>query len=188
LFVVLCIDFLLTAADNWIYPLSPRPWLGLGSLGKVLIMLRVGLIAYLMIASLAGPAWCCCTFTRLASFASTTGASDAPVPCCCHTNVPAQDGETSSNPEERKSSVPGEDRCPCKEHRAELQALPFLNLHDIRDARAYAADLDSVGTMADCTLCMQADLQSGASLLADQSVGATLTGRDILCAFQVFRC
>lgn len=151
-------------------------------------MLRVGLIAYLMIATLAGPAWCCCTFTRLASFAAKTDLGDSPVPCCCHTVVPADDGENLSDSQERKSSVPGEDRCPCKEHRAELQALPLSNFNEIRDARACAFDFDTVSTMPDCTLSMQADRQGGASLLSDQSDGSALTGRDILCAFQVFRC
>ncbi|MBX9680753.1 MAG: hypothetical protein K2X38_18510 [Gemmataceae bacterium] len=146
-------------------------------------MIRVGLTAYLLVATLAGPAWCCCTFARVASTAfqaAVKKSSESSSHSCCSTKALQTTHESESK------SKPGEPKkCPCKETRDVQSALfaatdgaeqyhesPTFDFRDF-DGTTF---LSSVPTQAVAlfALCDLARIH--------------FSGRDILVAFQTFRC
>ncbi len=145
-------------------------------------MLRIGLIAYLLLATVAGPAWCCCTLGRAIACALPAPAKQeaAEPTCCCCVKKPVADEET------KKPTRESQDRnepCPCKETR-EKQASYYVtpNRSDLVDgdfafdvlAWASVASLDTVAVVA--------------STIPFDTSPPPRSGQEILLAFQVFRC
>lgn len=153
-------------------------------------MLRISLIAYLMVGTLAGPAWCCCTFDRLKAWLTPAkiASGEAKSRGCCHRQVPAQDESASKNSSGRTTPAPKESPCPCKEHGSNEMAAVPSTIQETRDSRWLTDEFNLANP-----LFVPIGWVSPASAQSDSSLscacdGAGLTGRQILCAFQVFRC
>ena len=154
-------------------------------------MLRIGLIAYLMVGTLAGPAWCCCTFDRLTAW-STTGdvaTTETKSHCCSHhQHVPAHDEKDASKSSDRATPAPKEAPCPCKEQRNNEAAAVSLNVQEARDSRWLTDEFNQANPLfMPLGWVSPASSQAGGSYPSAPD-GAALSGRQILCAFQVFRC
>lgn len=151
------------------------------------VMIRVGLIAYLMIATLAGPAWCCCTFDRLTlhSVASGEPAKSSPTPTCCqHRTKP--DSKKSSNPTKNQDENAPGDPCPCKEQGSTQSPATSLDVRAVkqlwsssqaleRDLFAVSSALIEIGSQVPFVCC-------------SSSSTFHLSGPALLCALQVYRC
>jgi len=154
-------------------------------------MLRLGLIAYLMVGTLAGPAWCCCTFERLTTWSTTNNVATtkAKSHCCSHhQHVPAHDEKDADKSSDRTRPAPKEAPCPCKEQRNNEAAAVTLTVQEARDSRWLTDEFNQANP-----LFMPLGWVSPALAQSDGSHpsapdGAGLSGRQILCAFQVFRC
>ncbi|MBX9681131.1 MAG: hypothetical protein K2X38_20430 [Gemmataceae bacterium] len=153
-------------------------------------MLRIGLIAYLMVVTLAGPAWYCCTLSRLTAW-STSGKianAEAKPHGCCHRQVPSQNRIDSKNAAERATPAPQESPCPCKEQRSNEMATVPSTSQEAEDYRWLSDELSQVHPLfMPSSWVFPAAVQSNFALSC-VSDGAVLTGRQILCAFQVFLC
>ncbi|MBI3411116.1 MAG: hypothetical protein HY040_22505 [Planctomycetes bacterium] len=157
-------------------------------------MIRVALVAYLMVATLAGPAWCCCTLERLAVLtkpteaSKTTDATEAPGGCCCHQQAVPVAKEQSASKKPEKKSVPREEGCPCKKHSASQVSAVTLALADSSQGWRDLFDLPRL-PVAD--IAVDSGLQVAGPSLGDLNLaapGSPMTGRDILRAFQIFLC
>ena len=133
-------------------------------------------IAYLLVASMAGPGWCCCTFAKIASCASrfTDKKPEAPVRCCCcsqeaDSGKPSEDG---SDPREQ---------CPCKESRDRQPSLlvtsdPNGPAHDPTFSQPIILLLHGIEPIG--------RLGRGGDYIPPDHP----SGRQLLIAIQVFRC
>ena len=146
-------------------------------------MIRVGLIAYLLVATLAGPAWCCCTFARAVSSAFQTASkksSEAPTRSCC--SSPVSQNTSDEGSKSKPSDQP--DKCPCKEAR-DVQPVIFVAIDG-------ADQSQKVLSFAFCdfdTSAFSHVLSQHASVLElNGRTHIPFSGRDILLAFQTFRC
>lgn len=145
-------------------------------------MVRVGLIAYLMVATLAGPAWCCCTIGRAVSLAIRTASqgTKAKHSCCC-----PRKGESEERSQDEGKTCPSEkENCPCKKAAEFQSATPSVDLAQIVDE-------------ASVLQVIPADVAFGSAVLPrlhlqchlpDFFAPGALSGRGILSAFQTFRC
>jgi len=159
---------------------------GQGTFGDV--MLRVGLIAYLMLGTLAGPAWCCCTFDRLTLPSAAAGESQnsSPVRTCCQHHAKPEKNKSSYPSKDQDPNAPG-DRCPCKDQRP--NQAPAVSGHNepLTQLRASTESFDrdlllpvfgiliGDGAYISCVRC-------------NPACTFHLSGPELLCALQVFRC
>ena len=153
-------------------------------------MLRISLIAYLMVGAVAGPAWCCCTLDRLAAWCvpvSKAKSEPSSQPTCCHRQAPLQTRNDSSKPQ-KQSPSPKESPCPCKEHQSGQANAAILTGQESNDARWSGAESDLSAFLGVALLWADAESGTPISSSAVPSVDCGLSGRDILCAFQIFRC
>ena len=156
---------------------------GEGSFGDV--MIRVGFIAYLMIATLAGPAWCCCTFDRLTlpNFQSSDPVKLSPVRACCqHRAKPEK--QKSSNPT-KKQDAPG--KCPCKEQGSNQAPATSPDVQTGKQLGADSQTLDRDQFVGESSGLHGAGSQVP-SVCFDLSRTFHLSGPALLCALQVYRC
>jgi len=145
-------------------------------------MIRVGLIAYLMVATMAGPAWCCCTIGRAVSLAIPTASQGSKTnhSCCC-----PRESETKEHSQDEGETCPTEkENCPCKKA-AEFQSAKL------------AVEISQVVYETSALQGSAADVAFGSAVLSrlhlqghmpDFSAPGALSGRGILSAFRVFRC
>jgi len=158
---------------------------GQGTFGDV--MVRVGLIAYLMIATLAGPAWCCCTLDRLTlpSVASGESAKSSPAPTCCQHRAKPESKKSSNPTNNQDSKTPG-NPCPCKEQGSNQAPATSLDVQTVkqlwsssqaleRDLVAVSSALIEIGSQVPFVCC-------------SSSSTFHLSGTELLCALQVYRC
>ena len=92
-------------------------------------MSRVGLVIFLMLVTLAGPAWCCCSLSRLATVCLPSQSSVKKGPGCgcrCQTTSPSEHTTPSEVPSENKPSPPRKSPCPCHDLYAERIAALAL--------------------------------------------------------------
>lgn len=162
---------------------------------------------FVAFATLVGPALCCCTATKLASNVSTLfggGEVQCPSTGCCHHRAASRSssshgsacGHHQHEPKslaaaelaKRKVPVkpgnPPPRECPCKQHRADVAALPAT-----ADAVA-ACSLGQfawVGTTADLGVVSESSL-NGAGVAGNcRPESACLSGREILRAHSILR-
>ena len=153
-------------------------------------MLRVALITYLMVGTLAGPVWCCCTLARFSEWFALKqeASSESSAPRgCCHRPARSQKNE-SGKTQERKAPAPTESPCPCKEQNPGQMAAVFLTGQDARDVRGFNLELDQADSGAIPMLWVLADSEGAKVSSPSPAAFPGLTSQDILCAFQVFRC
>ena len=154
-------------------------------------MLRICLIAYLMVGAVAGPAWCCCTFERLATWCVPVSQAkpEAPLPSrCCHRQSPIQTRDDSDKPQDKNAPNPKESPCPCKEHQSGQTSPAILIGQESHDARWSGSGSDLAATLEVAVLSHDLELDPPHQLTPALFSGGGLSGRDILCAFQNFRC
>lgn len=146
-------------------------------------MFRVGLIAYLTVATFAGPSLCCCTLGRIVTYtldSILTGRSEQGHSCCCTAETTPKE-----NSEEKGKSCPTDpDDCPCKEKGKERTALPPVDRVEITPS-SFAYDLQDFASVAFVGVV---PFFSTTSIFAKSAEPAFLPGQDILLAFQQFRC
>lgn len=159
---------------------------GEGPFGDV--MIRVGLIAYLMIATLAGPAWCCCTFDRLTlpSVASDESAKSSPVRTCCqHRSMPEK--KKTSNPTESQDPNAPRNPCPCKEQGPNQSPATSLDAQTVKQlwSSSQALERDQLVAVSNALI----EVGSQVPFLCCSSPSTFhLSGTELLCALQVYRC
>lgn len=154
-------------------------------------MLRLALITYLTMATLAGPAWCCCTLTRLAANTlRLIGSTESAVPrtCCRHHSTPAEQVNHPGDQRDSHCPAPRDHDCPCKPHPSEQQvALPFDSQAAAQSWLLFMGQ-DLVSLVAvPVPLVPECDELANPSHF-DRSGFQHLTGSDILRLLQVFRC
>jgi hypothetical protein len=160
---------------------------------KVRFMFRIGLVIYLTIASLAGPAWCCCLFDRLplptVMAASADEAKESSTParsCCCQRQTTPE--QPATNPTKSEEPTAPDDRCPCKDQRSN-DNVPIANDVQIQEQqfRSTLGSFDHLLAMQ--FSCMHIDHSIFAlDKRFDPSGPHRLSGPDLLCALQNFRC
>ena len=153
-------------------------------------MLRISLIAYLMVGTLTGPAWCCCTLDRLTAWLTPAKIANGQAKSrgCCHQQGPAQDESESRNSTGRTTPAPRESPCPCKEHGSNEMAAVPSTIQETRDSRWLTDEFNHANPLFMPIGWVSPALAQSDDSLPGASDGACLTGRQILCAFQVFRC
>lgn len=159
---------------------------GEGCFGDV--MIRVGLIAFLMIATLAGPAWCCCTFDRLTlpSVASGESATSSPAPTCCQHRAKPESKKSSNSSKNQDPNAPG-DRCPCKEQRSNQSPAVTVDLSTLTQLRCSTQTYEHHHFVS----VFSALIEDGACVSCvhcNPSCSFHLSGPELLCALQVYRC
>lgn len=147
-------------------------------------MFRIGLSVYLMLATLAGPSFCCCQMSRLSArfvhwLRSDEANAAASTPSCCRHQAPTKDSQPPTHPEKPS--------CPCRDSSSERPALMVLEaegaaqLH--RDQSALADDL------------LDGDFLTSVLPLSTARIPASParffsfeSGRDILSSLHILRC
>lgn len=94
--------------------------------GQGILVVRIGLVVYLVLAIAAGPALCCCTTRGLFDFfspgylASVAGGADqSSYHACCHRH-----GKNTRRPGEKRNHGPQRHRdCPCQDSRPDVAYL-----------------------------------------------------------------
>lgn len=146
-------------------------------------MIRVGLIAYLLVATIAGPAWCCCTLAKVASSAfqavGKKSTETSKSSCCSQKPLREDDGKGSKgNPSDQP------DKCPCKESR-DLQPVIFV-APDSADQSQQLVAFNACDFYASSLMNPVSHDSSSSTLHGPTHL--PFSGRDILLAFQTFRC
>ncbi len=154
-------------------------------------MFRVGLITYLMLATLTGSSLCCCTATQLASlFSRAELPGKAPQPSCCHYRSAPEGGSQDhiAKKHSGKSEHPKAPSCPCKHQPAEpVLAFPPDTL-SAKMLRTNALPQDCVEFLAFLPAADLAVTSGGLSGGEEPSTFPHLTGQDILRALHILRC
>jgi hypothetical protein len=160
---------------------------------QVSAMLRMAVVSYLMIATLAGQAWCCCLLDTLPISSFVSGSDnvtdDAPAParsCCCHQQTSSE--EPATNPTKSEQPKAPRENCPCKDQRSNenLPVTPEIYKQELqaRGALGFVEYLQAIHL--NCLMtdsCVHA-IDKGHDLTRPYY----LTGPDLLCALQVYRC
>jgi hypothetical protein len=147
-------------------------------------VLRVSLIAYLLVATMAGPAWCCCTLGKVIAYA-LPAAVEADMPaaeCCCCVKKPVEQDTSRKSPTEKQDR---HEPCPCKETR-DAQASYYVapERGGLADGDALPDVFAGVGVFAFELVATDDSLVS----LAHDPGPPPRSGQDILLAKQSFRC
>ena len=147
-------------------------------------MFRIGLVSYLVLATLGGPVWCCCTLSRVAHAVTRVldKTDSAPVRTCCQHRLQTK----QQNPSKDKAVPSQNDPCPCKEQRSNhvVALAPQATI-------AEHARLSSLAYELAQPIALGFMLHNGEPNIAHvgfSSCAFHSSGPDLLCALQVFRC
>src|ERR1043165_798610 len=154
-------------------------------------MLRIGLTVYLMLATFMGPALCCCTIARLSAATPTLAQPEEPEKphscCCCEQSLPPdaspQLGEPPDHPPQPTDHDPAS--CPCKQHPTNPMTTGVLASSTFDDLRTLEQQQQHTLFLLPVSVGVAPQPMS---VVPDESPGLFMTGRDRLCALQVFRC
>lgn len=154
-------------------------------------MIRIGLVTYLMISTLAGQAWCCCVIDRLPvptiwATAETEEPAAAIRCCCCKPNMRPEGKKSTRLPSPEKRNAPS-DSCPCKDQGPNhaLTVSPDVQIHDQLRSTSLVFEFSQL------VLCSDDIGEIGLHLFdggRDPSRTYHLNGAELLCALQVYRC
>jgi hypothetical protein len=147
-------------------------------------MVRIGLAIYLMIATLAGPALCCCATQPPATCPTSTVAAppaDQHKSCCKHQHPAPKGGASQHKPQKD----PG---CPCKNNSSRSSAAsPFDSNQGLRVALTGVA-----GDWLDAWMLLppNVDVRAALALVAFRNtpVFPVPSSTDILRALHILRC
>ena len=152
-------------------------------------MLRVGLIGYLMLMTLAGPAWCCCTFDRLTPHSGRSDSKSEPATpartCCQHRSAP--EGKKSSDTSKHQNSDNRNDSCPCKDQRPNQAAVVSQDVQGSTQLRVNSQIVE-FGSMPADSVDLLDDQTADCNTSLNNHSAFRLSGPALLCALQVFRC
>lgn len=146
-------------------------------------MIRAGLIAYLLLATIAGPAWCCCTLARAVSSALQTSASEestAPYSCCCPHGLTAPEERGSEN----EPTNPHE-KCPCQESRTLQPGM--VDAIDVTEHSLKPLSFGVVDSFISSVSITVSRIPEEASAFYGPGF-LHFSGRDLLSAYQILRC
>jgi hypothetical protein len=105
-------------------------------------MLRAAVSIYLMLATLAGPWFCCCTTFQLIDWLAPPPTPDevAPSPCaCCCCDSNQKEDNPTGNPGGQPETPTAPSECPCQQQRSEL--VPVLTAEAASLKRSPTAEL-----------------------------------------------
>ncbi|MBY0512665.1 MAG: hypothetical protein K2P78_01990 [Gemmataceae bacterium] len=155
-------------------------------------MLRTALTIYMVLATLVGPAVCCCSLCPAAAgvgrpflpapHRSPATPSPAGCPHCCGQSAPAPD--SPSKTPDRDPGRPQKPACPCQSHAAQ-PALPQAEADgtSVLALLVAFADMISAGPLA-TWVAVEADLRPSCP-----AEGVPfLTAQDLLRAHHLLRC
>ena len=149
-------------------------------------MVRLGLVTYLVLATLAGPWLCCCTAThlggRLNALPGRAETSPAASRCCGHHAGGHQHQEHRKKaPQERHSPD-----CPCRQDSSQAVALAESESVKQLQARQFCDDLERTLILPGAEACL--DLGKVAQRPEDGQVLPFLTAQDVLFGLHILRC
>lgn len=152
------------------------------------VMIRVGLIAYLMLVTLAGPAWCCCTLDALPlpTFATEEAVKPNPVRTCCQHRSKPQKEKSSHPTKKQEPNAPGHS-CPCKESGSNQALATSLDIQSVKQLWSHSQALERDQLLAD-SYALSGNASLVSSVCSDSSRTFHLSGPALLCALQVYRC
>lgn len=152
-------------------------------------MLRIGLILYLMLAMLAGPALCCCLAERLTAEFARPAEQESSGSCACRKHQ-SQPQSQYRAPEQRpdKQDRPHRSPCPCQEHRSQETALVSQdsNLAQQLQSRQLLQGPIELLTIPPTALCLSS--YGDSDLPRERAVLPFLTAQDLLRALHMLRC
>lgn len=140
-------------------------------------MIRKLITTLLLIATVAGPQWCCCTMRQWLAKSSLVASDTAVVlPACC-TRSPARGSE---------KQLPGKPSCPCKQRTRDIvQSAPASDV--VQDLRKSAERIGEL-LFLDASFSEVLSDPCLPSRFADGCFPAPLGGRELLRAYQIMRC
>lgn len=146
----------------------------------------MGLVCYLMLATLPGPGLCCCTVSKSLrlfdrTVCSSTSASSGA--CCCQRAATKHEGMSKSGP---KKLPPGD--CPCKQLRtdASLVVMPDNELTRLQAARTFEKLCDAPTFAGEVAPLSASD--SFADLVSESIAFPHLSPQQILRSLHILRC
>ena len=155
-------------------------------------MLRIGLVSYLILTTLAGPALCCCTTTHLLASVAPPVKAERSQPIhqghgCCHDDQATQD-EHGNVPESRsgKPQQPRRPSCPCKEYR--FEALVLASHHSEFTKQIQLTPQGLVEMVSSLPTAALLSVKEITQVPRECMIFPFLTAQDILRALQTFRC
>jgi hypothetical protein len=152
-------------------------------------MLSVGLKAYLILVTLAGPWYCCCTLGHLADWFARPGQEEESQPvnrCCCGHHSEHRDNARSEAPVKQPKNQDEGPSCPCHEQRSLspallVQAPEVTKVSEGQDVLVGFADIPSHLIVADILLEVATTWPGCSSL-------PFLPSQDLLRAHHNLRC
>ena len=158
-------------------------------------VLRLGLTVYLMLATVAGPAFCCCLPGHFAALWTAASAKHSEsqrtcsCPACCHEQAPSEPSRQDvALPSRGQSNHPNDSQCPCKSAGAQAYAVVSINsvaakqLQQLGGSERAADLVGSLGTVA------SGPTIQGIALGCDCLIAPFQTPRDMLRALHILRC
>lgn len=140
-------------------------------------MFRKLITMLLLVATVAGPQWCCCKMRQwLAEPALAASQPAGVLPACC----------TRSHAQGSEKQLPGKPSCPCKQRTRDItQSAPTSDV--VQDLRRSA---ERIGESLFLDALLSAALSEPClpSKFTDGYPPAPLGGRDLLRAYQIMRC
>ncbi len=148
-------------------------------------MFRLGLIIYLVIATVAGPSLCCCSTTRLFASGGSPATHDAPpepapTSCCPHCTPPHQE----KAPVEQ--DYPHRPQCPCKQHNSQ-QVLSTSEI-DGSSALSFRLAASDWVVLPLFTAPPLTTLQAAVTAVGDRLLLPFLSTQDLLFSHHLLRC
>ena len=153
-------------------------------------MVRFGVIGYLMLATSAGPAWCCCNLTGLATFVAPAHPSSPFVSLnrlslrCC--SLHDKNGYQPCRP--ARDVPPHQSPCPCHDNQQPSAVLPGTNDLSGASPARLIPERDLTG-MVELFLSPTQPTPDAATQATVGSIGFPFsTPRDILRALHILLC
>jgi hypothetical protein len=157
-------------------------------------MVRIGLTIYLVLATVAGPGFCCCGAARLAQLLAFGGSKSGQLAapphrksCCHHEQPSAPDQQKTPSRDHGKPGCPDRPTCPCHQSGSGM-ALPSqgteqLNQVLVRSLIEGRAELVSAPHPT-CLLSLGTDSRG----LGEAVALPFLSAHDFLTTFHILRC
>lgn len=155
-------------------------------------MFRIGLTTYLMLVTLAGPSWCCCSATRLFALLAHPPQGERPQPAhsrhsCCHSQSHPTEGHSQGLPGNghQKSEGPACPCCPCSQHCSD----PVISLPADPESAGYGLTF-RLNTCQDLveTVAALPTVDGATQASRECPPSPFLSARDILRALHILRC
>ena len=151
-------------------------------------MFRIGLNVYLMLATLAGPCFCCCTARRFLTFVPSVGRVKHPGAhrCCGHHRQGT--GSDALKQEQGKPSPSPLSPCPCQESQCQLSTFTVPDHPEVAGRNRLTPVANSFGTGAS-VIAFISPTALAYELMPQRCIAFPfLDCQDILRALHIQRC